>query len=234
MPGNTLLSSQAVLPAGHPVVDGRRSATQAMLLAAVERHRAMDYAAARDLYRQVLRSDPEQADAVHLLGMALAALGEVAKGERLVRQSIALRPERARFWSNLGNLLNRSGRKQAAIEAFAEAARRDATFADAPANLAGVLASLQRYEAAEAAARDALELDPNHPTGLANLAGALIGLGRYVEAEPHLRRAQELAPKSYEVWYNLGHLSMARGRVDEAEQAFRRARELDPGAVELL
>ncbi|HWL69988.1 MAG TPA: tetratricopeptide repeat protein [Geminicoccus sp.] len=234
MPGNTMLSSQAVLPAGHAAVDGRRSAAQALLLAAAERHRAMDYAAARDLYRQVLRTDPEQADAVHLLGMALAALGDVAKGERLVRQSIALRPERARFWSNLGNLLNRSGRMQVALKAFSEAIRRDATFADAPANLAGVLASLQRYDAAEAAARDALELDPNHPTGLANLAGALIGLGRYIEAEPHLRRAQELAPKSYEVWYNLGHLSMARGRADEAEQAFRRARELDPGAVELL
>lgn len=214
--------------------DRRRAAIQALLLAAAGRHRAKDYEAARDLYRAVLRHDPRQPDALHLQGMACAALGETAKGERLVRRAIALRPGRAHFWSNLGNLLSRSARKPAAIQAYGQAIRLDPDFADARANLAGALASIHRYEAAEAMARAALDLAPDHVTALANLAGALIGRSCFVEAEPPLRRALALDPTSYDVWYNLGHLSLARGRAGEAEQAFRQALTLDPAALEAV
>lgn len=219
-------------PAG--AVDRRRASLQATLLAAAERHRARDLAAAAGLYRDVLADDPRQPDAVHLLGMVLAAQGEVASGERLVRRSIELRPERAHFHSNLGNLLNRSGRTDAAITAYRHAIELDPTSPDPRANLAGALAGVQRYAEAEKAAEAALELDPDHPTALANLAGALLGQYRFVDAEPPLRRALALDPQNYDVWLNLGHLSMARGRVEESEAAFRRTLELDPGSLEAV
>ena len=207
---------------------------RASLLAAADRQRAKDFAAACSLYRQVLRFDPGHPDAIHLLGMSLASMGKTAEGERLVRRSIELRPKRAAFRSNLGNLLDRGDHKAAAIEAYREAIELDPNFADTHANLAGALASLQMYERAEAAARAALALVEDHPTGLANLAGALIGGCRFAEAEEPLQRARQLSPASYDVWYNVGHLKMATGRLDEAENAFRRARDLDPTALETV
>ena len=215
-------------------VSNRHACIQATLLAAAERHRAHDLAAARDLYREVLRIDPCQPDAIHLLGMTLAALGNRLKGEDLVRRSIELRADRADFLSNLGNLMNRSDRKAAAVEAYQAAIALDPAFADAQANLAGVLAALQRYDEAEAMARSALALSADHPTALANLAGALIGHRQFAKAEDPLRRALMLSPSSYEVWYNYGHLLMATGRTGESEDAFRRALALEPDALEAV
>lgn len=233
-PVNNIGTSKAAPGGGTRGAGQRRAAAQALLLAAAQRHRARDYVAARDLYRQVLRHDPRQPDALHLQGMVLAALGATTEGERLVRRSVMACPGRASFWSNLGNLLSRSDRKQEAIKVYEHAIELDPNFADARANQAGALAALQRYEEAETAARAALALTPDHPTALANLAGALIGCCRFIEAEGPLQRALAQDPTSYDVWYNLGHLSMARGRAEEAEQAFREALKLEPGALEAV
>jgi predicted O-linked N-acetylglucosamine transferase (SPINDLY family) len=166
--------------------------------------------------------------------MALAATGNPHEGEQLVRRSLKLRPDRAHFWSNLGNLLNRSARKAEAIEAYGHSIALDERFADARANLAGAFASLERYDDAQASAESALALAPDHVTALANLAGALIGRHRFADAEAPLQRAMTLDPMNYDVWYNLGHLRMARGRAEESEQAFRRAVELAPDSIEAI
>ena len=228
------LALHAHAHAGRPQVDFRLGGMQAMLLAAVARHRAGDHEGACELYREVLHRDPHQPDAMHLQGMALAAMGNPQEGERLVRRSLKLRPDCAHFWSNLGNLLNRSARKAEAIEAYEHSIALDERFADARANLAGAFASLERYDDAQASAEAALALAPDHVTALANLAGALIGRYRFANAEAPLQRAMALDPTNYDVWYNLGHLRMARGRAEESEQAFRRAVELAPDAIEAI
>ena len=233
MPGPLPAAGKPVIGSQFPS-NGQRAAAQAILLAAAERHRFKDFAAACSLYRKVLRFDPKHPDAVHLLGMSLVSMGEMVEGERLVRRSIELRPDRAAFHSNLGNLFNRRDQKVAAITAYRRAIELDPDFADAHANLAGAFSSLRDYEHAESAARAALALSADHPTALANLAGALIGDCRFAEAEEPLQRALQLSPASYNVWYNLGHLKMVTGRLEEAESAFRQALALDPGALEAV
>src|SRR5690349_90842 len=76
------------------------------------------YAQAENLCRQQLAAIPDDATAVHLLGLIRKDTGDPAGGEYLIRQSIALAPQRAEFRANLGNLQRRQGQLDAAVSSY--------------------------------------------------------------------------------------------------------------------
>ncbi len=59
---------------------------------------------AERLYWQVLQHNPAEADALHLLGLAAAARGNLDEAERLIARAIAAKPNRADLHASLGNL----------------------------------------------------------------------------------------------------------------------------------
>ena len=67
-------------------------ATRDLLTTGAEKHRAGDLAAARRLYESVLAQSPDDADALHLLGLVEHQEGRSARGRVLIERAIALRP----------------------------------------------------------------------------------------------------------------------------------------------
>jgi FkbM family methyltransferase len=59
---------------------------------------------AERLYWQVLQHDPNEADALHMLGLAAAARGDLDEAERLIARAVAAKPNRADLHASLGNL----------------------------------------------------------------------------------------------------------------------------------
>src|SRR5690348_8372816 len=57
-------------------------------------HQAGDHTGAEALYREVLRQTPDDADALHLLGLMLAARGDRREeAERLLRRAAEFEPD---------------------------------------------------------------------------------------------------------------------------------------------
>src|ERR1700722_12528282 len=77
----------------------------AILEKAFEAHRQGDLAEAERLYRQVLRTRPSTAAALHFLGLVLIQRGEIEAGAKLIRRAIALHPNDAPAHANLGAAL---------------------------------------------------------------------------------------------------------------------------------
>lgn len=63
-----------------------------LLQAAVQHHQAGNAAEAERLYRQVLAIEPEQADALHLLGVLAYQAGRADVAVPLIQQAIRNRP----------------------------------------------------------------------------------------------------------------------------------------------
>ena len=59
--------------------------------------------------RALLEQIPQQAAALHLLGLIREQSGDAATGELLVRQSLQIEPANPKFRLNLGQLLHRRG-----------------------------------------------------------------------------------------------------------------------------
>jgi predicted Zn-dependent protease len=84
----------------------------ALLQTAISHHQANRLDEAEQLYRAVLSADPDQADALHLLGVVAHQRGQHAQAVELIGQAVRLRPETAAFHLNLGEALAALGRRK--------------------------------------------------------------------------------------------------------------------------
>ena len=165
-----------------------------LLPLAVGHHQAGRLGEASALYELVLRSQPANHDALHLLGLVRIAQGAVEDGIGLIRQAIALNPVFPLAHANLGTELLRLGRWAEAAESFEHAlvARPDdlALLTDRGAAhfAAGHYATaLETYDRM-------LALRPEDPMALASRGLTTRALGRFEAAVADFERAMALAP----------------------------------------
>lgn len=161
----------------------------------VAHHQAGDLTAARACYEAVLRENPAQPDALHLLGVIADQEGRHDDAVALIRRAITIAPHAAAFHDNLGNALLASGAPGEAESAYRQAITLDADYLEARYNLANLLR--RRGAAAEArqAFEDVLARMPDHLQARNNLAMLLWeDLGDIAGAEPHFAALLQKAP----------------------------------------
>jgi protein arginine N-methyltransferase 7 len=202
--------------------------------AAMQYHSAGDLAKAKTLYEQILDADPNQADALHLLGVIAHQVGENDIALRLIRTAIANRPDYAEAYCNLGNALKDLGQVEETERSYRRSIELKPDFAHAHCNLGVLLHETGRLKEAEQSCRRALELNPEFADAQNNLSSLLIETGRLEEAEQSCRRTIELNPGLAKAHSNLGVILLQTGRLEEAEQSCRRALKLDPTSPGLL
>jgi predicted O-linked N-acetylglucosamine transferase (SPINDLY family) len=154
-----------------------------------------------------------------LTGLLADATARAAAGDRAgaladYREAVALAPERAELWHNLGALHAALGDRDAALAAFAEAARRHPDWAEPWHARGHLLFAAGDIEGARAAFDAAVARDPDHLAARMNLATACVRLARYSAALPHLEHARRLAPADAAVWWAL-RVDLLRLRRDE-------------------
>jgi predicted TPR repeat methyltransferase len=198
--------------------------------AALQWHREGRLAEARILYERVLAVEPDNADALHFLGLLRHQLGAPEEGADYVRKAVQAAPDYAAAHSNLGNMLLEKGDLDGAEQAYRRALELMPNLVDAKNNLGLVLKRLDRLEEAERTYREAIAQAPEHPSAYNNLGHLLAETGRLDEAVAFLEQAVSLNPKFKEAFHNLGNALSARHRPEEAAAAYRRAVELGADA----
>ena len=94
------------------------------LTQALQHHQAGNLAQAEQIYRQVLQADPNNADALHLLGLLAHQHGQQQTALGYLRQAVALNPLDAGFQNNLGLVYQALGDLPAAEKCWREAIRQ--------------------------------------------------------------------------------------------------------------
>ncbi|MGD0461243.1 MAG: tetratricopeptide repeat protein [Tepidisphaeraceae bacterium] len=102
---------------------------------AVQHHRAGRLAEAEGIYRRILAAEPNNAQALHLLGVLGGQVGQAEAGIQLIRRAIALQPDFADAYNNLGCALSAQDQPDEAIEAFRNALRLQSDNSSARLNL---------------------------------------------------------------------------------------------------
>ena len=73
------------------------------LAIAIQHHQAGRLQAAEQIYRQILAVEPNQADAIHLLGLIAHQVGKHGMAVEYIERAIRLKGNVAAFHNNLGN-----------------------------------------------------------------------------------------------------------------------------------
>ena len=180
----------------------------AILRQAFAEHQAGALEAAGELYRRVLTARPADPDALHLLGVARATLGDPAEGMALIRRAIASQPVFPSAHFNLGSLLLGQGQAEPALASLATCIDQAPEHAGALAATGRALLALGRSQDAVASFMRALHVHRDAVTWN-DLGTALQRCGRSDEAAQAYVEAIHLRPSYTEAYYNRGCLLMA-------------------------
>jgi tetratricopeptide (TPR) repeat protein len=183
-------------------------------------------------YCSVLHSQPEHADALHLLGVALLQQGDHQEAVKRIGRAVALNRGNAAYHANLGEAYRALGNLERAAECFGTALHLQPRSPEAANNLGLVLLAQGKTEEAVLQLRQALGIKPDFGLACNNLGDALRLGGDLEGALAHFRRAVQLEPHLAEAHSNLGQLLLERHHPHEALAHLREAVRLRPGLAE--
>jgi protein O-GlcNAc transferase len=200
---------------------------------ALEQHRAGHYKRAEHLYLEILRQDPGNVDAIHLLGVLAHQGGDEETSIQLISAAIGKRPDMPIFHFHLADPLRALGRRDEALAALQKAVELAPDYHEGHANLGNLLNEMGRFVEAESANRASLEILPDAPVALNNLGNSLLGQRKLDEAIEQYKRTLELVPDFIDAENNWALALINLGQVEEAVEHFRKAIQINPARHDL-
>lgn len=219
-------SSSAARPGGAP------SSVADLLALGLGFHKAGRIPEAIDLYTEVLRLDPDQPYALHLLGEIAHRAGKNERAVELIERAVRLRPDLAEAHNNLGTAYQALGRLGEAEASYRRAIELKPSLLIAGSNLGAVLKAQGNVAEARRQIERVLTLDPRAAEACVTLGDILREERDYAAAEDCYRIATEQRPDNAAAWNNLGIMLMAQRRNEDARAVFERAVALDPHSAE--
>jgi predicted TPR repeat methyltransferase len=198
------------------------------LQTAAAHHRAGRLREAEEIYRRVLRENPDQPDALHGVGLLALQVGKAELAAAFLGRAAQVAPQIAIYQYNQGEAFMLLGEHTQAAACFRRAAALDPARPEPAAALGIALGRMQLFADATTWLQKVVGMGLDRPEVYQHLGNALVQLGQFAEAERYARMAVEKAPQSAESWQTLGEAAASQSRTDEAIECFRRAIAIKP------
>ena len=192
--------------------------TRKKLALAAEHQKEGRYDEAAKLYREVLRNNPRNVDALRMLGVLAFGEGNIDEAERLLRRAVAAAPDFVNAIIDLGLALKEQSRTEEAIESFRQAAKLEPKNVKAHYQLASILAPAALSNEAIDAYRRVLEIRPKHAGALLGLGHVLKTMGRQEEAIESYRKCIAAKPEKGEIYWSLANLKTYKLSDDDVAE----------------
>ncbi len=200
------------------------------LATATAHHQAGRLPQAEQIYRQILQQQPQQVDALNLLGVIACQKGRLDEGIALYRQALAQRPGYVAARENLSVALWKLGKQlvEEAIASYSQIITFQPDSEQAYHNLGAILLEQGKPDEALSYYLQALSIRPDDAAMLSNIGTILQQQGKTETAIVYHRRALAIRPNYPEALVNLGTALQDQGHFREALDCFNRALDLNP------
>ena len=198
----------------------------------LEHHRASRFDEAIALYTKALERAPDNADALHLLGVATGQAGDPGRGEKFIRRALAINSTEPLFHNNLSKSLAQQGRWEEAAASSRRAIELAPAFTEAWCALGIALQAIEDLSGAEAAYRQCLTLAPNEMRAISGLGAVFLLQDRLAEAAAYFNEALRREPDRADDRAYLGNALGKLGLAAEAIAEFRKFLEVKPRNLE--
>ncbi len=199
---------------------------------AKQHHAAGQFPQAESIYKKILETNPNQPDALHLLGVLSHQVGKADIAVDLIGKAIVAKPDFPEAHNNLGNARMDLGRIEEAVDSYRAALDINPGYAMAHYNLGNALKDLMRLEEAISSYKNGLEIQPDYPEIHHNLGNVLYDLGRLEEAVVSFQKAIAVRFNFTDAHFSLGNAFQDMGRVEEAIASYQKAIAFDPNFAE--
>lgn len=200
---------------------------------AVNVHKAGDAAAAKHLYEEILRKEPDRPDVLYNLALALITLNEVEKAKETLESVLDKAPGHADALNNLGALLLKQDQTEQALQCFSSVINGNPTHVEARNNLAVTLLQLGKYYHAIQHFRLYLERSPDDIGARYSYATALLDFGDFTESIVEFEKVLYLKPDHWNALSNLGIAQLKSGQCEKAKENFEKVLREHPHSPEI-
>ena len=216
---------------------------------AIAKHNEGNFNEAENIYRAILKSQPNHPDANHNLGVIAVSLNQTEAAVPLFKAALDANPDVEQFWLSYVDALVKADRPKDARQAIKKARKRglnskklvklisqskrgSESDAEVHFNVGNTLHRAGRLTDAVASYNQAIALKPDFAMAHNNLGVTLRGLGRLSDAEASCNQAIALKPDFAMAHNTLGVTLEGLGRLTDAEASFNQAIALKPDFAE--
>jgi len=197
-----------------------------------EHHQAGRLLEAENLYRQILAAQPESANVLCLLGIAVRQQGKVAEAIDFYEQAIVQNPDFVEAHLNKAQVLLDVGEYQRAIASYEQVIKIQPNSSLAYNNLGWLKQQLGEIDSAILYYQTAFRLDPNLVETAHNLAHLFKQKNQLDEAVACYHQALQINPNLTHTLIGLGTVLQEQGKLAEAFNCYQRAIEIEPNNPE--
>ncbi len=167
-------------------------------------------------------------DALVALAQREHGAGRLVEAAAAYRKILALRPDIAEAYHNLGNVLLHQGKLDEAAAQYEQALVLNPDLASAHNELGCVFQRQGKLDQALTRFEHALAVNPRFALARNNLGNVLKDQGKLDQAAAQYRRALALEPNFFHALFNLGNVLRDQGHFDLAIACFERVLAINP------
>ena len=157
-------------------------------------HQAGRLPEAAQLYQQVLRGNPRDADAIYALGIIHLQSGRLEEAQALLGDALRIRPRFPEALCSRGIALMQLRRREDALGCFDQAIAIMPNFVEALSSRATALLEMNRLDEALVAFDRVLAIDPKHAISWNNRGNTFVAMRRLEEGVASFDKALALKP----------------------------------------
>jgi len=185
------------------------------LTEAIALHQDGQVRQAEQIYQQILQINPQDAEALHLLGVVALQAKKYEVAVELITQATKVDPKQSSFFNNLGIALIKQRKLEEAVQACQQAIKLQPDDAETHYNLGIALQKQERLEQALTAYQEAIKMQPDNAEIYNNLGVILWKQGKLEKSIQSYQKAIGIQPDYAESHNNLGQTLLLKGNLNQ-------------------
>ncbi|MFC1719993.1 sulfotransferase [Pseudomonadota bacterium] len=176
---------------------------------------------AEEIYRSILKKNPDHVEASRLLAGIAAGYEQYREAKVFLQRALELAPDYPRAWVDLANVQRELEEYDEAIESAARLIELAPDKAESHMVFASIVGAAGRHEEAIASYEKVLSLNPDKAPALCTMAHHLKTIGRQDESIARYRECIALQPDHSESYWSLANLKTFRFEDAEVNAMLR-------------
>jgi len=205
-------------------MDKKNLTTEETFALAVQNHQKNNLQVAGNLYKEILKTNPNHVDAHNNLGLVFQAFGDFQKAISSYQKAIEIQPDYANAHNNLGIAIKELRDNKKAISSYQKAIQIDPNYAGAHNNLGIVFKKLGELQKAMSSFEKEIQINPNDSDAYNNLGTVFGELGELQKEKSCYEKSIQINPSNSDPYWNLHSHALD---VDEALNILIKLNDID-------
>tara|TARA_B100000287_G_scaffold10835_1_gene10963 strand:- start:153 stop:1826 length:1674 start_codon:yes stop_codon:yes gene_type:complete len=206
----------------------KKLTTEETFSLAFKNHKKNNLQVAENLYKKILKINPEHFNSIFYLGTLLSQTKRFNLAKPLLEKAIQIEPNYSHAHNNLGIVFQDLGQHQKAISSYEKTIQIEPNYAIAHNNLGNVLSELGEHQKAISSYEKAIQIQPNYSHAHDNLGMILQKLGEHQKAISSYEKAIQIQPNYAKAHNNLGIVLQELGEHQKAMSFYQMAVKYEP------